>query len=149
MRSPTQGAAVTTALLSIIGTIFLFLLLPSEMPAADWRIYAGTDEGQFYYDTESVARPAKGMVHLRHKADFSQNGIRRIVEAFGKEYEDLAYSISVREIDCPERKIRSLGVTYFTKPGKPLDVAIDSQTEWHTIEQTAVIEGLHQMVCKE
>lgn len=149
MRSPTQGATVTTALLSIIGTISLFLLLPSEMPAADWRIYAGTDEGQFYYDTESVAHPAKGMVHLRHKAAFSQNGIRRIVEAFGKEYEDLAYSISVREIDCPERKIRSLGVTYFAKTGKPLDAAIDSQTEWHTIEQTAVIEGLHQMVCKE
>ena len=34
MRPPTQGATVTTVLLSIIGTISLFLLLPSEMPAA-------------------------------------------------------------------------------------------------------------------
>ena len=56
---------------------------------------------------------------------------------------------SRREINCPERKIRSLGVTYFAKTGKPLDAAIDSQTEWHAIEQTAVIEGLHQMVCKK
>jgi hypothetical protein len=40
-------------------------------------------------------------------------------------------------------------VTYFSKNGKALDVAIDSKTEWHPIAQTAVIEGLFQMVCKE
>jgi hypothetical protein len=149
MRSPTQEPKVSAAILSIIGTISLILLLPWETPAAEWKIYAGTDEGQFYYDAESVAHPAKDLVHLRHKASFSENGTRRLVEALGKEYEDLAYSISVREIDCSERKIRSLGVTYFSKTGKALDVAIDSKTEWHPIAQTAVIEGLFQMVCKE
>jgi hypothetical protein len=118
------------------------------MAAADWRIYAGTDEGQFYYDAESLAHPAEGVVNLRHRANFSENGIRRIAEIFGKDYEDLAYSISVREINCREKKIRSLGVTYFSKTGKPLDAAVDSQTEWHPIEETAVIEGLYQMVCK-
>ncbi len=149
MRSPTQGANFFTAILSIIGAFSFIILIPGEIPAADWKIYAGTDEGQFYYDAESLAHPAQGIVHMRHKASFSENGIRRIMKAFGKEYEDLAYSISVREINCPERKIRSLGVTYYSKTGKPLDAAIDSQTEWHSIEQTAVIEGLYQMVCKE
>jgi hypothetical protein len=134
---------------SIFAALSLFLILPWDLPAADWKVYAGTDEGQFYYDAESVARPAKNMVHLRHKATFSENGIRRIMEIFGKEYEDLAYSISVREIDCAARKIRSLGVTYFSRSGKALDAAIDSRTEWHSIEPTAVIEGLFQIVCKE
>ena len=149
MQLTTPGMKAPAFILPIFATISLLLLLPRDLPAADWRIYAGTDEGQFYYDAESVAHPATGIIHLRHKASFSENGVRRIVEAFGKEYEDLAYSISVREINCSERKIRSLGVTYFSKSGKALDAAIDSRTEWHPIEQTAVIEGLYQMVCKE
>jgi hypothetical protein len=140
---------VPVSILSIFAAISLLPILPRDLPAADWRIYAGTDEGQFYYDAESVTHPAKDVVHLRHKASFSESGIRRIAEVFGKEYEELVYSISVREINCSERKIRSLGVTYFSKSGKALDAAIDSRTEWHTIEPTAVIEGLYQMVCKE
>jgi hypothetical protein len=149
MRLTTPGMKTPPFILSIFATISLFLLLPRNLPAADWKIYAGTDEGQFYYDAASVAHPAENIIHLRHKATFSENGVRRIVEIFGKEYEDLGYSISVREINCPERKIRSLGVTYFSKSGKALDAAIDSRTEWHSIEQTAVIEGLYQVVCKE
>jgi hypothetical protein len=140
---------VSFSTLSIAAAISISLILPRVLPAADWRIYAGTDEGQFYYDAESVTHPARDMVHLRHKASFSESGVRRIAEVFGREYEDLAYSISIREINCSERKIRSLGVTYFSKSGKALDAAIDSRTEWHPIEQTAVIEGLYQIVCKE
>jgi len=142
-------ANLFSVLLSVSGVFFFILLLSGEVPAADWKIYAGTDEGQFYYDAESLAHPSAGVIHLRHKANFSENGVRRIARAFGKEYEDLAYSISVREINCPERKIRSLGVTYFSKTGESLDAAVNSQTEWHPIEPTAVVEGLYQAVCKE
>jgi hypothetical protein len=69
------------------------------------------------------------------------------VEALGEEYQSLAYSLSVREINCSEKKIRSLGVTYFSKDGKTLDVAVDSKSEWHPIEPTAMIEGLFQKLC--
>ena len=148
-RLPSPAMKVSFSTLSIAAAISISLILPRVLPAADWRIYAGTDEGQFYYDAESVTHPARDMVHLRHKASFSESGVRRIAEVFGREYEDLAYSISIREINCSERKIRSLGVTYFSKSGKALDAAIDSRTEWHPIEQTAVIEGLYQIVCKE
>jgi hypothetical protein len=133
------------ALISVAVFSFFF---PRQILAADWKIYAGTDEGQFYYDAESFTHPAAGMVHFRHKTVFSEKGIARAEEAFGKEYQHLAYSISVREIDCSEKKIRSLGVMYFSEDGKTLDMAIDSKSEWHAIEPTAMVEGLFQNLCK-
>jgi len=136
------GALISIALIS-----FSFFL-PHRVSAADWQIYAGTDEGQFYYDAESITHPSAGTVHFRHKTVFSEKGIARAVEAFGTDYQHLAYSISVREINCSEKKIRSLGVTYFSKDGKTLDVAIDPKSEWHPIEPTAMIEGLFQNLCK-
>jgi hypothetical protein len=145
-------AGIETALffcvLLISGVIFfpIFLLHASS---ADWRVYAGTDEGQFYYDAESITHPSPDTVHFRHKVIFSEKGIKRAVESFGKEYEKLAYSISVREINCSEKKVRSLGVTYFTEEGITLDMAVDTKAEWHIIEPTAVIEGLYQRVCRQ
>jgi hypothetical protein len=131
-----------------IGTMIFPSLSPLQTFAADWKIYAGTDEGLFYYDEESITHPSAGMVHFRHKATFSEKGIARIVDALGKEYQYLAYSISVREMNCSEKKIRSLGVTYFSKDGRTLDVAIDSKSEWHPIEPSAMIEGLFQKLCR-
>jgi hypothetical protein len=132
----------------LIGAIVILFHFPAPSFAADWKIYAGTDEGLFYYDEESTTHPSAGMVHFRHKATFSEKGIARIVEALGKEYQNLAYSISIREINCYAKKVRSLGVTYFSTEGKTLDVAIDSKSDWHPIEPSAMIEGLFQKLCR-
>jgi Surface-adhesin protein E len=132
----------------LIGTMIFVFFPPQHAFAAEWKIYAGTDEGLFYYDAESITQLSAGIVHFRHKATFTEQGIGRVVEALGQEYQNLAYSISVREMNCSEKKIRSLGVTYFSTDGKTLDVAVDFQSEWHFIEPTAMIEGLFQKLCK-
>jgi hypothetical protein len=138
-----------TFIIAFIGAMIFAFLCPLKTFAADWKIYAGTDEGLFYYDAESITHPSAGVVHFRHKATFSEIGIGRVVEAFGQEYKNLAYSISVREMNCSEKKVRSLGVTYFSTDGKTLDVAVDAKAEWHPIEPTAMIEGLFQKLCKQ
>jgi hypothetical protein len=148
-RSSRPGIRFSAALLFFAAAFLPNPLSGREAPAADWKIYAGTDEGRFYFDAESLVSSGKGIVHLRHRANFSASGVRRIAEAFGKEYKDLAYAISIREINCPEKKIRSLGVTYFSKTGEALDAAVDSQAEWFPIDPNAVIEGLYQEICRE
>jgi hypothetical protein len=126
------------------------LLLPfAEAGGADWRVYAGTDDGIFYYDAENVIRPSNDTVRIWHKVVFSEKGIRGAVNTFGKDYENLDYSISLREINCVEKKIRSLSVTYYSKEGAVLDSAVDYGAEWHAIDPMAIIEGLYQRVCKK
>lgn len=146
--SGQQGRGKIFLFCALIPATIFFFFLPRQISAADWKIYAGTDEGQFYYDTESITHPSAGIVHFRHKTVFSEKGIARAVEAFGIGYQHLTYSISMREINCSEKKIRSLGVTYFSGDGKTLDVAIDSKAQWHAIEPTAMVEGLFQSLCQ-
>jgi hypothetical protein len=133
--------------LFITGALFFLLFSPDGFPA-DWKIYAATDEGQFYYDEESIIHPFAGTVKFRHKVVFSEKGIRHFAESLGSDYENLSYAVSVREILCSEKKVRSLGVTYFSNNGDVLDQAIDSESEWHWIESSAMIAGLYQKVCK-
>jgi hypothetical protein len=44
--------------------IGLLILGNAEVWGADWRHYATTDKGQFYYDKESVTLPTKGVVRV-------------------------------------------------------------------------------------
>ncbi len=148
LRMPESNPSHRFLALIISGFVFLSAISPVEISASDWKIYAGTDEGQFYYDEASITHPSPDAVHFRHKVIFSEKGIRRFVEALGKDYENLSYSISVREILCAEKKVRSLGVIYYSNEGIVLDQAIDSTPEWFAIESSAMIAGLYQRVCK-
>jgi hypothetical protein len=134
----------------LIGTLFfgLVLLRFAEAWGADWKAYAGTDDGIFYYDAENVIHPSNNIIRVWHKVVFSEKGIQGAVRTFGKDYENLDYSISLREINCVEKKVRSLSVTYFSKGGAVLDSAGDYGADWHSIDPMAIIEGLYQRVCQ-
>lgn len=136
--------------LSFMSVIFVALALLGSIEAwgADWKAYGGTDDGVFYYDPENIDHPSKSIIRFWHKVIFSQKGIREAVNTFGEDYENLRDSISLREINCSEKKIRSLAVTYYSNAGAVLDSAMVYEAEWHFIDSAAIIESLYQRLCK-
>ena len=136
--------------LSIGSVIFFALTLLGRIEGwgADWKAYGGTNDGVFYYDTENINHPSKNIIRFWHKVVFSEAGIREAVNSFGKDYENLDHSISLREINCSEKKIRSLAVTYYSNAGAMLDSAMDYEAEWHRIDSEAIIESLYQRLCE-
>ena len=137
--------------LSFGSVIFFALTLLGSIEGwgADWKAYGGTDDGVFYYDTENINHPSKNIIQFWHKVIFSEKGIREAVNTFGKDYENLDHSISLREINCSEKKIRSLAVTYFSHAGAVLDSAMVYEAEWRFIDSAAIIETLYQRLCYE
>ncbi|MGD0623509.1 MAG: surface-adhesin E family protein [Thermodesulfobacteriota bacterium] len=136
--------------LPFVSVIFVALALLGSIEAwgTDWKAYGGTDEGVFYYDTENIDHPSKNIIRFWHKVIFSEKGIREAVNTFGKDYENVGHSISLREINCSEKKIRSLAVTYYSNAGAVLDSAMVYEAEWHFIDSKAIIESLYQRLCK-
>jgi hypothetical protein len=144
------GGNMSKVKIYLISTFFfgLVLLRFAEAWGADWKVYAGTNDGIFYYDAENVIHPSNNTIRIWHKVVFSEKGIRGAVNTFGKDYENLDYSISLREINCAEKMFRSLSVTYYSKEGAVLDSSEDYGAEWHSIDPMAIIEGLYQRVCQ-
>jgi hypothetical protein len=136
--------------LSVVSVILVALALlgSTEAWGTDWKAYGGTDDGVFYYDTEHINHPSKNIIRFWHKVIFSEKGIREAVNTFGKDYENLGYSISLREINCSEKMIRSLAVTYYSNAGAVLDSAMVYEGEWRNIDSAAIIESLYQRLCK-
>jgi len=135
------------AIMSVI-SVGLALLGSAEVWGEDWKAYGGTNDGVFYYDTENMTHPSKNIIRFWHKTIFSEAGIREAVKTFGKDYENLDHSISLREIDCSERMIRSLAVTYYSNNGAILDSAVNPEAEWQFMDSAAIIETLYQKFCE-
>ncbi len=129
-------------------SLALALLGSTEVWGADWKAYGGNNDGLFYYDSDSITHPSKNIIRFWHKAIFSEAGIREAVNTFGKDYENLDYSISLREINCSEKMIRLLAVTYYSNTGAILDSAVNYGAGWQFMDSAAVIESLYQRLCK-
>jgi hypothetical protein len=129
-------------------SVALVLLGSTEVWGEDWKAYGGTNGGVFYYDTENITHPSKNIIRFWHKTIFSEAGIREAVKTFGKDYENLDESISLREIDCPQKMIRSLAVTYYSNTGAVLDSAMNPEADWQFIGSAAIIESLYQRLCE-
>ena len=123
------------------------LLGSTEVWGEEWKAYGGTNDGVFYYDTENITHPSKNIIRFWHKVIFSEKGIREAVNTFGKDYENLDHSLSLREINCSEKKIRSLAVTYYSNTGAILDSAMNYEAEWQFMDSAAIIESLYQRLC--
>jgi len=135
------------SIMSVI-SVALALLGSTEVWGEDWKAYGGTNDGVFYYDTENMTHPSKNIIRFWHKTIFSEAGIREAVKTFGKDYENLDHSTSLREIDCPKKMIRSLAVTYYSNIGAILDTAMNAEAEWQFMDSEAIIESLYQRLCK-
>jgi hypothetical protein len=118
------------SLLGKLGVLFIGLLILgcAGMRGASWKSLSSTDlyEG-FYYVSKSHLL-YKGTVLVSVKLEYTEKGIAEHIKDFGKDYENLSYSLQSWEVDCRGKTQRmSLssqysvkGNTINTKPAKGL-----------------------------
>jgi len=106
--------------------LLIFITGCQSTRGGDWKYFNSTDlyEG-FYYVSKSHFL-YKGTVRVWIKLEYTEEGIAENVKEFGKDYENLSYSLQLWEIDCPGKKERILSISQYsvdgnilkTKPGK-------------------------------
>ena len=122
--------------------IFLFGSM-EEACGEDWKRYGGDGSGVFYYDVESMTRPAKNTVRVWAKMVHSKENIKQL----GKGLENLVYSKRLWEINCPDKKIRRLSKVAHSKDGKIL-ISDNTEEKWQSITPRSLAEDLYEKVCK-
>jgi hypothetical protein len=118
-----------------------------EVWGADWEVYARQDNFTSSYDAGGITTPFKNIVRVRIKNEFTEKGVAEAVRRFGKKYENINYSIALKEINCSNKKGSNLFLTYYSKEGKPM-FTYSSDSEWNPIVPESVGEALYKAVCK-
>jgi hypothetical protein len=90
------------------------------MREAHWKFFSSTDMYEGFYYEEEMTRSYKDVVKVWIKLEYTEKGIADHVKAFGKDYENLSYSLQFWEIDCPSKKQRMLSFKQYSAEGNIL-----------------------------
>ena len=120
----------------------------SEALGADWKQVRSAGSAIVYYDAEEITPSSKDIVKVSTKWAYTEKGIKNAKEIFGKNYENLSYSIKSYEFSCKDKTSRILLITDYNKDGTVISSDSKTNPEWSRISQESVLESLYKMVCK-
>jgi hypothetical protein len=128
--------------------IGLALFTYAEVWGAEWKLYDSNEDFLCYYDIESITHPSKNIVRVWVKWDFSEKGVMYYMGKFGIKYMSLSHSINLPEINCLEKTIRSLSLTYYDNEGEVIYSFSSPSSKWDFIPPETIGEILYKEVCK-
>ncbi len=124
-----------------------FAIFPSaEVWGEDWKFYTQSLYGDYFYDAETITRPSKNIVRVWVKVEYSLTGAHEMIRELGKEYKNINYAKVLYEINCSERKWRTLSITRFSKEGEVIGSS-SRESEWDRILPQSLVEALYKWVC--
>jgi len=116
-----------------LGVILIGLIIfgNAEVWGADWKLYTSNSFYWGYYDTQSITRPSKNIVRVWSRRDFTEKGVLDM-GSLGEEYKHLSQARGLSEIDCVEKTIRYLSITYYDNKEGVIH-SFSSPSEWDFI----------------
>jgi hypothetical protein len=87
---------------------------------------------------------------VSEKRVFTVKGVLQIVKqpGFGKRYDGLSYVTGLSELQCTDKKKRTVSVSWYSKDGSLLSSDKDEGSNWKPITPGSSAEALYKMVCK-
>lgn len=109
-----------------------------------WKYYF-SNAGYFaYYNAQSITHPSKDVFIVWVRRNLSERFVREFVREHGKQFEKLNYSKQSVEVNCFEKKTRSLSMATYNNEGI---LIFSSNRPW---EWSFVIPGLENYsLCRE
>ena len=138
-----KGSVELPALAIVAGLIIFFY---AEVWGFDWKYYGTNEEGSYFYETESIARPSENTVRVCVQSIYTEKGISRWVKGGGKEFQKLEFSLILSELNCVEKSIRHLRILFYSKNGE-MFYPIKNE-EWHFFAPDSMSGILFNEVCK-
>jgi hypothetical protein len=123
------------------------VLKDESIKDVDWKFYNSNEMYLTYYYTQNITHPSKNIVRVWDRWNLMEKGVLNWVVKFGKEYENLSYLIILWEINCAEKKSRSLSEASYDNKGKVI-ISSSSPKEWDFIIPESMHESLYKAVCK-
>lgn len=138
-----ERATVKLVVIPFILGVVIFLYTP--IWGRDWKHYGTNEEGDYFYDAESMISPSRDIIRICVQSVYTDKGISQWVEKGGESFKDLDFSVSWLEIHCIEKSFRYLKIIFYTKKGEafyPFD-----REEWHFFIPDAMLKTLFSEVC--
>jgi hypothetical protein len=132
---------------AMIGFFGLLIAGHPEAWGVDWKEYGKTDYGEFFYDAGSIKRPSENVIRVWTKTVYTKNDSLRMQIEYGEHYENVSYSVTLWEINCPGKMYHFLSVQDCSREGAVL-FSEEMKREWNFFAPGSIDETLYKSVCQ-
>ena len=138
---------------AILGLVMLGTANPGVAHGAEpvWVLLDDNAEhSAFYYDKAGISKLDKGIFRVTARVVYTPQGKAETLDLLkhAKEFEALAESLYVYNMDCKQGKSRLLGVTHLDGRNARIKVFdLSGVTEWEDIPPAARLELITDEVC--
>jgi len=140
--------------LGVILIIGLAIFGNAEVRGEDWKLLNSNEKASAYYDAQSITHPSKNISRVWVRWDWTQKGVINWVEEFekkfnnGKKYKNMSRTKQLWEINCLEKTVRLLSMTYYDNKGGVIDSVNNLLSGWNSNVPGSPVEVLYNAVCK-
>ncbi len=149
-RSEERGATRMKSRIKL-GVIFAtisFLIFASGCAwGFEWKYYGTNEEGSYFYETETMARPSPNVVRVCIQSIYTERGVSHWVREGGKACQNLAFSLILSEYNCAERSVRHLRIRFYSKDRKVIYPI--KNDEWQLFAPDSMFGSLFEEICKQ
>jgi hypothetical protein len=148
-----------TNLLPIVpGVTFMAIAIAifscAEAIAADWKSLGSDDDFSYFYDSTTISYPSKAIARVWTKTIYKEKGRVKSLERFRDNKElsgiikNLDHTLNLFEINCLDKKFRTLSGIFYSKNGKVLKTVESTSGPWKFIPPDTMYEAIYDLVCK-
>ena len=131
--------------LAVIGFIFFCF---TEGWGAEWKLYAMTVEGSWFYDVTGTTLPSKDIVRVPVKAIYTDIGKMSFAKELEEKFRTVSFALLLCEIHCVDKKVRVLSRFIYSTNGDILNSFSNEDATWSFFTPDSKTDGLFKSVCK-
>jgi hypothetical protein len=136
--------------------LIIFFLFANQAWAADWIYYDTAAVGDMYYDKSSIKKVNENIISVWNKNILSKDAKTKYFSILEERHKAppnpsvLSYYTKLMEIDCVNKRIKDISVTFYDEKGKFIYSSPKSESgEWKAIIPNTVGEKLINVVSCE
>jgi hypothetical protein len=133
--------------LGVILFIGIVIFGCAGMWGARWRLYDRDDEYKGYYNAKAITHPSEDIVRVWQRWEYTDKGVIEKVKVLGKKYENINQTTVLNEINCSEKKWRTLSLNHYSKEGEVI-FSTSQEGQWDYIVPNSRVGALYKAVCK-
>ena len=128
--------------------VIIFVLFVSNVAwGEDWKIYAVTEFGFYFYNPQSIRRVSKDTVRVWEKLVYTEKGGQQMIKGTVPKYIKLSYAIKLIELNCSEQKSHFLSLTYYDQNKEIVYSSVGYASSWNFIVPESAGESIFNVIC--
>jgi len=132
----------------VLVVIGFILFCFTEGRGEEWKMYAMTVEGSWFYDVTGTTRPSKDVVQVRVKVVYTDVGKMSFAKELEEKFMTVSFALVVGKIHCVDRKVRVLSRFIYSTNGDVLNSFNNENATWSFFSPDSKTDGLSKSVCK-